>query len=134
MQPDLLELIQTRMATSYNEQIWAVALVGSMCGFAITQVDRLIAAISYKKIRNGIWTVTALCVLFILLRHGVYMHYSGIIDQEYAALKALSPAMTFSRGVVLLSGAFLYSSIAVGMCIAAVLTCKKADKLKKGKS
>ena len=134
MQPEILELIQTRMATSYNEQIWAVALVGSMSGFVITQVDRLIASIDYKKIKLGVWIVTFLCVLFILLRHGVYLHYSSIIDQEYSILKELSPTMTFLRWVVLSSGALLYTSITVGMAIAAVLTCKKADKLKNAKT
>ena len=131
MEPEILELIQKRMATSYNEQLWAVALVGSMSGFVITQVDRLVASIDYKKIRLGIWIVTALCVLFILLRHGIYLHYNSIIDKEFSILKELSPTMTFLKCVVLSSGALLYTSITVGMAIAAVLTCKKAVKLKK---
>jgi len=132
MQPEFLELIQTRMATSYNEQLWAVALVGSMNGFVITQVDRLIASIDYKRIKLGIWIVTTLCVLFILSRHGVYLHYSSIIDQEYSILKELSPTMTFFRWAVLSSGALLYTCITVGMTIAAVIVCKKADNLKNG--
>ncbi len=130
MEPGILELIQKRMATSYNEQIWAVALVGSMSGFVITQVDRLVASIDYKKIRLGIWIVTSLCVLFIILRHGVYWHYNSIIDKEFSILKELSPTMTFLRYVVLFSGAILYTSITAGMAIAAVLICKKAEKLK----
>lgn len=132
MQPELLDLIQTRMATSYNEQLWAVTLVSSMNGFLITQVDRIIASINFKRIRLGIWTVTILCVLFILLRHGIYLHYSSIIDQEYSILKELSPVMTVSRWVVSSSGALLYSCITVGMTIAAHIVCKKADHLKNG--
>ncbi len=131
MEPGILELIQQRMATSYNEQLWTVALVGSMSGFVITQVDRLVASVDYKKIRLGIWIVTSLCVLFILLRHGIYLHYNSIIDKEFSILKELSPTMTFLRYVVLSSGAILYTSITVGMATAAVLTCKKAEKLKK---
>ena len=131
MEPEILELIQKRMATSYNEQLWAVALVASMSGFVITQVDRLVASIDYKIIRRGIWIVTSLCVLFILLRHGVYLYYNNIIDQECSIIKELSPRMTFLRSVVSFSGVLLYTSVTVGMAIAAILTCKKAVKLKK---
>jgi len=131
MEPEILELIQKRMTTSFNEQLWAVALVASMSGFVIMQVDRLVASIDYKKIRLGIWIVTSLCVLFILLRHGVYLHYNSIIDQEFSILRELSPTMTFLRYVVLSSGVLLYTSFTVGMAIAGVLTCKKAVKLKK---
>lgn len=130
MQPELLELIQMRMAASHNEQVWAVTLVGSMNGFVIAQVDRLIASIEYKKIRLGIWTATVLCILFIFQRHGIYLHYSNLIDQEFAVFKTLSPMLQLLRWGVLSSGVLLYSSIAAGISIAAHLTCKKAEQLK----
>jgi hypothetical protein len=98
-----------------------------MSGFIITQVDKFITSVGYKKIKLGIWIVTTLCVLFILLRHGIYLHYNMIIDKEYSLLKDLSPTMTLFRLVVLSSGALLYICITVGMATAAILSCKKAD-------
>lgn len=128
MQSELLKLIQDRMATSYTEQLWVVTLIGSMSGFVITQADRLIAAVGYRKIRFAISIVTLLCVAFILLRHGIYLHYSSMIDQEYPQLTDLSPVMIFFRWVTLCSGALLYICITVGMSVAVVLSCKNAEK------
>lgn len=132
MDLELLNIVQQRMTTSYNEQLWTVALAASMSGFLITQADRLIASIDYKIIRIGIWIVTSLCVLFIILRHGVYLHYSSLLDNELPTLKDLSTTMTIIRYMVLSSGMLLYTSITVGMAIAADLTCKNhAEILKK---
>ena len=119
------------MIASYNEQLWALTLVTLMNGFVIMQVDQFLSSIGYKKIKLSIWIVTFLCIIFILLRHGVYWHYSSIIDQEYYILREFSPIKTFLRYVVLFSGMVLYTSMTIGVAIAAILTCKKAIKLKK---
>ncbi len=134
MESALAQIIQERMSTAHTEQIWAVTIVGSMSGLVIARSKELVESIGYNTLRLGIWLMAGLCVAFILLRHGIYWYYSGIIDNEMPFIHSLSIVARFSRLVVLLSGVCLYSGIVTGMAFAALRVCKSEELKRQKKS
>ncbi len=123
---EILDLIQSRMSTSYNEQIWAVTIVSSLCGFIIVNAKKLRKTISYKWLTGGIWIITGLCFLFILSRFGIYLHYSNLLDNEIKTMTEYSWYASLCRWFVLFSGTLIYSVIIFGMNRATILICKNA--------
>ena len=126
MEKELIELIQSRMVTSYNEQIWAVTIVSSLCGFVIVNAKKLTKSIDFNFLAAAIWIITGVCFFFILTRFGIHLHYSRLIDKEYPLFIDLPWYLTICRWIVLVSGTLLYLTIIACMNRAAIYICKKS--------
>ena len=121
---ELIDLFQFRMTTSYNEQVWAVAIVGSLFGFLIVNVKELVKLIDFKWLVRSVWVITGICILFIFTRFGIYWHYSGLIDSQNPALINLSWFKSICRWVVLFSGTLVYTTVIIAINRVTILTYK----------
>lgn len=129
MEVDLLGFFKDRMARAYEEQVWAVALIGAMNGFIISKVRDLVSAIKPSIIILGTYVTTALALLFIWSRHAVFVHYddlakrimdktaSGILGRFYGVTPAASELAGWS-------GVVLYSLLVIGMTYASICVLK----------
>ncbi len=132
MEPDLLGFFQDRMARAYAEQVWAVALVGSMNGFVINQARTLLEALKPAPMVWGIRIITILTLLFIWSRHAIFLHYDGLAKQILALHSpAVSTGLSNFQQVAAItvgwSGVALYSLLVVGMAYAALRTLRTLE-------
>jgi hypothetical protein len=129
--PELLEFMQGRMSTAYQEQVWAVALVGSLNAFV---------AVNASKLRNAIWpwlihlalvVVSAAALALVWSRHLIYVHYDECAKLMLleASRTACGPSWTSPAGAWLArwSGVSLYTLLIVGLLVTAVRLVAKAD-------
>lgn len=125
MQPqDLLSFCQERMSQAYVEQVWAVALVGGMCGFVISQAGKLAAALSRRAWSWGVGLAATLALLFVWSRHGIYRFYDAwtrqILSGSPAGGLRLIGGSQAWRSAVGWSGVALYTLIIAGLTFAAL--------------
>jgi hypothetical protein len=130
MDTDLLEIFQHRMDTAAAEQVWSVAILGSLNAFVITKATDLRRALTEAQAVWGVRIVTALVCLFIWSRHGVYWFYSrqhdAVIEQTpNSHLSDLTWLETAARLGVIWSGVVLYTAICVGMALASIRALKE---------
>ena len=132
MSPELLSFMQTRMSTAYQEQVWAVALVGALNAFV---------AINGRKLRNAIWpwlihsavvVVSALALAFVWSRHIIYVHYDDCakLMLSEASRTVCGPSWASPAGAWLArwSGVTLYSLIIVGLLVTAIRLVATSDE------
>ena len=130
MDINLLEIFQHRMDTAAKEQVWSVAILGSLNAFVITKASDLRRALTEAEAFWGIVIVTVLVCLFIWSRHGIYWFYSRQHDGNLTNLASrshLSDLKWFeaaARFCVLWSGVLLYTAICVGMAFASIQVLK----------
>jgi len=122
---DVLSYLQDRIARSYEEQVWVVAILGAMNGFVISQADKLKTVLNPSVIVWGIRCVTLLGILFVWSRHGVYMFYDRQVKQLVESNPDyIMPQLTLfeiaAREAVAWSGVLLYTLVITGMAYASV--------------
>lgn len=125
MSIDVVNYLQDRIARSYEEQVWAVAILGAMNGFVISQADKLKTVLKPSLIVWGIRCITLLGLLFIWSRHGVYMFYDRQVKHLVASNPDyIMPQLTLfeigAREAVTWSGVLLYTLVIIGMAYASV--------------
>ena len=127
MNPDFIGFFQDRISTAYKEQIWAVALVGSMNAFVVTQAKLLLECFDYWPVVLSVSFVSLLAVFFVWSRHSIYLYYDKCIKEKLPEVKNLNDSLcsfewilTFCRFLVRWSGVTLYTLIIVGMVVTAV--------------
>jgi hypothetical protein len=125
MELDLLGFFQDRMARSYEEQVWAVALVGSMNGFIISQARNLLIALNPRILAWGIYLTALVALAFVWSRHGIFVYYDRLAKQIMAdhspiALPGLTGLEAVARLIVGWSGVALYTLLVIGMTYASL--------------
>jgi hypothetical protein len=88
VQVEYLGFFQERMATAYQEQTWAVALVGGMNAFVASHASRLLKAFKHWFLQVAVGVVSLFALGFVWSRHFIFMHY----DDSVKALLALDAA------------------------------------------
>jgi len=123
MDGDVLAFAMDRMGRAYQEQVWAVALVGSAAGFLIAQRERIVPLLRRPPLLAlGVWVTGVLALLFIWSRHAIYLHYDAIARGLLGtAAGAVSPA---ARQLAGWTGVTLYSLLVLGMTLMAARTLR----------
>ncbi len=122
MAPDPLDFYLDRMARAYQEQVWAVALVGGLCVFVAAHAERLLGAFNLWTVTWAVVLLSVLTLAFVWSRHFIFVNYdrrtkaaletaaSGPVDGVPPALVALARW----------SGVSLYSLIVIGLAVTAL--------------
>ncbi|MCG6964247.1 MAG: hypothetical protein LJE95_13385 [Acidobacteria bacterium] len=122
MAPDPLDFYLNRMARAYQEQVWAVALVGGLCVFVAAHAERLLGAFNLWTVTRAVVLLSVLTLAFVWSRHFIFVNYdrrtkaalesaaSGSVDGVPPALAALARW----------SGISLYSLIVIGLAVTAL--------------
>ena len=120
----LFDLCGQRMTTAYQEQVWAVAMVGGVNGFVASQAPRLEAAFGLGTAATAVAAVSLLALLFVWSRHAIYVHYDRIAVALVAAdgERVPRPDRVPARRAAMarLSGVALYSILIMGMAVVAI--------------
>jgi hypothetical protein len=130
---DLLSFFKERMAQAYAEQIWAVALMGSMNAFVILHAPKLEARRT-RLLSWGVGLGALFALLFIWSRQGIFQYYNALTKKLIAEHGPIDlPDPTWIQGIaskaVGWSGVLLYTLVVIGMTWASFRVLKK----KKGK-
>ena len=112
--------LQERMATAYQEQTWAVALVGSMNLFIAAHAKLMLTCFRKWLLQTALLTVSGSALLIVLSRHFIYMYYDGCLKTLLAgsAFASACPSGSLSRlsgQLALYSGVSFYLLIVVGL-------------------
>jgi hypothetical protein len=75
MESQLLGFFQDRMATAYEEQTWAVALVSGMNAFIASNAELIRKGFKRWVLVSGITTISLLATAFVWSRHCIFVHY-----------------------------------------------------------
>jgi len=131
VESDLLSYFVDRTGRAYEEQIWAVALVGAMAGFLFTQAERVVAVVRRSLLVVGVWATCILALVFIWSRHFIFVHYDTLaratLDMNApGALGSPDRVPPVARLLAGWSGVSLYTIIVVAMTIVAVRALAKA--------
>ena len=131
MEVDLLGYCLDRMGRAYEEQIWAVALVGAMAAVVISQSESVIHAARYWILIAGLWATSVLAMVFVWSRHFIFDHYNSLarrIIDDSASGSLIPPdgASTTATWLAKWSGVSLYTLIIAGMTIVAVRALSRA--------
>jgi ferric-dicitrate binding protein FerR (iron transport regulator) len=129
---DLLSFFKERMAQAYAEQIWAVALIGSMNAFVIKYAPKL----EERRTRLLAWGIglgAALALLFIWSRQGIFHYYNAlakklIAEQAPVSLPDPSWLQAVASQAVGWSGVLLYTLVVAGVTWASLRVLKKKKK------
>jgi len=129
---DLLSFFNERMAQAHAEQIWAVALIGSMNAFVILHAPKLEARRT-KLLAWGVGTGAFLALLFIWSRQGIFHYYNALAKKLIAQHAPVPlPDLTWLQAVastaVGWSGVLLYTLVVAGMTWASLRVLKKKKK------
>jgi hypothetical protein len=125
MNAEMLSFYMDRMGRAYEEQVWAVALVGSAAGFLIAKADRIVPLLRRPPLLAfGVWVTGVLALLFIWSRHFIFLHYDAL-SRALLALGAdgVPPA---ARQLAAWSGITLYTLLVLGMTVMASRTFRSA--------
>ncbi len=133
MDADFFGFCVDRMGRAYEEQVWAVALVGAMAGFLAAQAQQFVKVIRYSLLLAGLWVTCLLALVFIWSRHFIFLHYDHLakllIDLSapgaMCSQDRISPTAKFLAGW---SGVFLYSVLVLGMVLVATRVLAGAKK------
>ena len=125
MELDLLGFYRDRMAKSYEEQVWAVALVGSMNGFIISQAQTLLRVLNPHTLVWGLYLIALVTLAFIWSRHGIFVYYDRLVKQIMAdhspiPLPSLTGLEAVATKIVGWSGVVLYTLLVIGMTYASL--------------
>lgn len=120
MQSEILGFIQNRMAAAYQEQTWAVALVGAMNAFIASHAGLLIKGFSFWVLFSGITLLSLFAVAFVWSRHCIFMHYDRCLKEELEKVSSdsiCSPTHIprFRERLARWSGVTLYTLIIAGL-------------------
>jgi hypothetical protein len=129
---DLLSFFKERMAQAYVEQIWAVALMGSMNAFVILNASKLEARRT-RLLAWGVGLAAFFSLLFIWSRQGIFQYYNALAKKliaEHAPmpLPDLTWLQAVASKVVGWSGVLLYTLVVAGMTWASLRVLKKKKK------
>jgi hypothetical protein len=110
--------LQERMATAYQEQTWAVALVGSMNLFIAVHAGLMLTCFRKWLLQAALFAVSCCALAMVLSRHCIYMYYDGCLKTLLAgsAFASVCPSGSLSRltgQLALYSGVSFYSLIVV---------------------
>jgi hypothetical protein len=126
MEPDLLGFFQDRIASAYEEQRWAIALVGALNGFLAGYARRFLTGVRSWVLVAVVLLLSAFALLFVWSRHFIFMFYDGcakmLLESTPYGMQCtadrLHPAMAF---LARWSGVTLYSLIIIGLAVAAMM-------------
>jgi hypothetical protein len=129
---DLLSFFKERMAQAYAEQIWAVALMGSMNAFVIIHAPKLEARRT-KLLAWGVGLGAFLALLFIWSRQGIFHYYNALAKKliaEHAPVPLPDPTwlQAAASRAVGWSGVLLYTLVVAGMTWASLRVLRKKKK------
>ncbi len=132
MQIDCLSFFQERIATAYQEQIWAVALVGGMNAFIANHAGRILIGLNRWLLQTAVAVVSILAIGFVWSRHFIFMHYDGCIKNILASTASGSICLPdhvtqFYAFAARWSGVVLYSLIILGLYLVAARMIAKSD-------
>jgi acetylglutamate kinase len=77
MESQLLGFFQDRMATAYEEQTWAVALVSGMNAFIASNAELIRKGFKRWVLVSGITTISLLATAFVWSRHCIFVRLSA---------------------------------------------------------
>ena len=97
MGSEVITFYQGRIVTAYQEQIWAVTLVGAMNAFVASHSESLIKGFPLWILQAGISCFSLLAIAFVLVRHRIFAHYDQCIKEE---LRKMQPDSAFSSSFV----------------------------------
>jgi hypothetical protein len=117
MNGEKLSFYMGRMGRAYEEQVWAVALVGSAAGFLIAQADRVLPLLHRPLLADGVWATGVLALLFIWSRHFIYRHYDALSRSIVPTSTDGVPSA--ARMLAAWSGIALYTMLVLGMTVLA---------------
>jgi hypothetical protein len=131
MEVDMLGFCLDRMGRAYEEQVWAVALVGAMAALVISQAERVLVTARYWILIAGLWATSALAMVFVWSRHFIFDYYKGLSRTIIGRDASLSLIPTdgvspLAAWLAKWSGVSLYTVIIAGMTIMAVRALSKA--------
>ena len=124
MQPDFLGFFQERISTAYEEQTWAVALVGGMNAFIASHAERLLKGLNYWIVQTAVAIISLFALGFVWSRHFIFMRYDDCVKANLASNASgfICPQVHVSEIQIFLarwSGVVLYSLIIIGLYIVA---------------
>jgi hypothetical protein len=136
MESQLLGFFQDRMATAYEEQTWAVALVSGMNAFIASNAELIRKGFKRWVLVSGITTISLLATAFVWSRHCIFVHYDKCLKTvlETASFYSIcSPNRVpqFYKSLVQYSGVTMYTMIIIGLWFVA-LRMLFIDKGRKG--
>ena len=125
MQPDFLGFFQERMATAYQEQTWAVAIVGALNAFVASHASLLLRGFRRWLVLTAVWLTSILALGFVWSRHLIYLHYDECVKAALNVAASgylcgpsrVQPLYSF---LARWSGVTLYSLIIVGLFFTAI--------------
>jgi hypothetical protein len=126
MEPDLLGFFRDRMASAYEEQMWAIALVGGLNGFLAAYAHRFPTGFRSWVLVAVVLLLSASALLFVWSRHFIFMFYDGcaktLLEATPYGMQCTTdrarPVMAF---LARWSGVTLYSLIIIGLAVAATM-------------
>ena len=131
MPSDLLSFMQTRMATAYREQLWAVTIIAALNAFIATHAAKLLGALPGWLIYLAASCLSLLALAFVWSRHFIYVHYDecakAILAKEASEFCQSKLVTPFRLVVTKYSGVTLYSLIILGLLVTAISLVANAD-------
>ena len=135
MQPDFIAFFQERIATAYQEQTWAVVLVGGMNAFIANHAERILKGLNYWIVQTAVATISLFALGFVWSRHLIFMHYDDCLKENLVSNAAGFICSQFHVSQIQLflarwSGIALYSLIILGLYIVAsrIIAGSKPEK------
>ena len=126
---DTVSFLQDRISRAYQEQMWAVSLLGAFYGFMITKGNAIPGKVKPGLLRTGVWISSVLGVAFILSRHVIFAYYDRRLKEELTRagginLLQMTALENIGEFMVSLSGVILYSLIVAVLAYVALKTIR----------
>jgi hypothetical protein len=124
---DSLGFFSERMTRAYQEQVWAVALLGGIDGFIVSNGSELSRVINPWISIASVSLLALFALFFVGIRHATYACYYTLANGELVRKDpsietklpgAVSPNRTF---IARWSGVSFYSLLILGLSLLAVM-------------
>jgi hypothetical protein len=124
MGSELSGFFQHRMTAAYQEQMWAVALIGAMNAYVARDAASLVRAFPLWALEVGVGALSLLAIGFVWSRHRIFTHYDRRLKDELgwaASPTAASPSRSQRRNESLArwSGVTFYILVILALCVVA---------------
>jgi hypothetical protein len=133
MDVDYLSFFQDRMARAYEEQMWAVALVGGMNAYVGSQAKQLLRSFKYSTAVIGVAITSLAALAFVVSRHLIFVHYDRQLRTLLSAagnalINVQNSVPACYETVARYSGVLFYTMVITGMALIALKRLGSEDK------
>jgi hypothetical protein len=127
MKDQLLQLYQQRLDKCTTEQFWAVALLGTLCGFVLLHRDAF-SPVPLPLVGVAVAFTALVAAAYVYTRHRIYLFYDGLLvdllREEGLGAGLLHPRdRSRTKQAALLSGVLFYLAVSLGMGLGTAYAC-----------